>query len=140
MEDFVAVALVFVALPALAAGAKPPPGSVMVAPNGQVAIAAAPCAELAAGAAYVPGIDSQGNDVVPADLPSTPGAANPADITLKLDARLAAQFGANVGGGSGARMMLGTITVRDGRAYLNGKPLDANANEAMIAACRAAQK
>ena len=126
-----AALLVLAAVPGLAAAADRPPDN---------ATLTAPCAVLAAGADYVPGIDAQGNAVAPADLPASPTAANSADITIKLDARLAASYGVGVAGTPAGKVRLGTITLRDGRAYLNGKPLDARTNEAVIAACRAARK
>jgi hypothetical protein len=127
----IAVVLVLVALPGLAAAADRPPDN---------ATLTAPCAALAAGADYVPGIDAQGNAVVPADLPAAPSAVKSADITIKLDARLAASYGVSAAGTPAGKVRLGTITLRDGRAYLNGKPLDAGTSDAVIAACRAAKK
>ncbi|HUZ75101.1 MAG TPA: hypothetical protein VMU87_19115 [Stellaceae bacterium] len=145
MNRIALAVLVAAAGPALAA---PPPGAVTIAPGGRVAIAKPPCAALMAGAAYVPGIDSAGNAVAPADLPQAPTTVAPADlphavsaidpgsIAIELDARLAARFGAGVAGARLGKAVLGTITVRDGRAYFNGKPLAADANDAVIAACR----
>jgi hypothetical protein len=122
-----------------AAMGKPSPGAVTIAPGGQVAIAAPPCAALMAGAEYVPGIDSAGRAVAPADLPQAPPPVGAADVSIELDARLAARFGAGVAGARLGKAMLGTITVRDGRVLFNGKPLAADANDAVIAACRRAK-
>ncbi len=47
------------------------------------------------------------------------------------------RFGAGSAGARVGKMVLGTVTVRDGRAYFNGAPLAADANDAVIAACRA---
>lgn len=45
---------------------------------------------------YRPGVDAQGNAVVPADLPSPGRVAPPTDITVRLEIPLSRIFGANV--------------------------------------------
>ena len=127
----------FATLPALAAPqSAQPTGAVTAAPDGGVVIAAPPCAELVAGAAYVPGLDAAGNPVAPADLPDAgkPKIDTPA---IEINARLAGRFGSPATGARLGRAILGFVTVRDGRAYFNGEPLAPDASDAMIAACRA---
>jgi hypothetical protein len=129
---------------ALPVWAATPPGSVTRAPDGQVVVNAPPCQALMGGAAYVPGIDVNGNAVAPADLPSTP-SAEPVSPSIRIDAQLAGKFGAPAtGAGANSAHVgpttLGYVTVKDGHAYLNGKPLDAEADAALIAACRAQAK
>ena len=128
--------LVAAAAPAWAAS---PPGTVTLSPGGKVAITAPPCAALMAGAAYVPGVDGDGNAVAPADLPHTASPLTADDITIELDAKLAQRFGAGVAGVHLGRASLGTITVHDGNVYFNGTPLAADASGAVVAACRGAK-
>jgi len=131
------VLLTLATLPALAAPqSAQPPGAVTAAPGGGIVIAAPPCADLVAGAAYVPGVDGAGNAVTPADLPDTGGLKidTPA---IEINARLANRFASPATGARLGRAVLGYVTVRDGRAYFNGEPLAPDANDAMIAACRA---
>jgi hypothetical protein len=134
-----------------AAIAAPQPGEVLAVPGG-VAISAAPCQALLTGADYVPGVDAKGNEVAPADLQPEPGVApadlprgpatvKPDDIRIELDARLAARFGVPAGGDARlGRAVLGTITVRDGRAYFNGAPLAPDLAASVAAACAAHKK
>ena len=135
-----------------AAIAAPQPGEVLAVPGG-VAISAAPCQALLTGADYVPGVDAKGNAVAPADLQPEPGVASadlprgpaavkPDDIRIELDARLAARFGVPAGGDDArlGRTVLGTITVRDGRAYFNGAPLEPDLTASVASACAAHKK
>ena len=131
------VLFLLITLPALAAPqAAQPPGAVTATSDGAVAIATPPCAELVAGATYVPGIDAAGNAVAPADLPD-PSKVKIATPAIEIDARLAGRFGSPAAGARVGRAILGYVTVRDGRAYFNGEPLAPDANDAVIAACRA---
>jgi len=130
------VLFLLITLPALAAPqAAQPPGAVTATSDGAVAIATPPCAELVA-ATYVPGIDAAGNAVAPADLPD-PSKVKIATPAIEIDARLAGRFGSPAAGARVGRAILGYVTVRDGRAYFNGEPLAPDANDAVIAACRA---
>ena len=132
--------LVLFLLTTLSALAAPqsaqPTGVVTAAPDGGVVIAAPPCAELAAGATYVPGIDAAGRAVAPADLPD-PSKIKIDTPAIEIDAHLAGRFGSPAAGARLGRAILGYVTVRDGRAYFNGEPLAPDASGAMIAACRA---
>lgn len=118
-----------------------PHGAVTVAPDGAVAIAAAPCAALVPGAAYVAGVDAQGNSVAPADLPSVGPPVASDTIGVVIGANHAAQFGIPPSGGAfNGAAIVGYITVRDGSVYFNGAPLAADASAAVAAACRAARQ
>jgi hypothetical protein len=134
-----------------AAIAAAQPGEVLAVPGG-VAISAAPCQALLAGTDYVSGVDAKGNAVAPADLQPEPGVApadlprgeatvKPDDIRIELDARLAARFGVPAAGDARlGRTVLGTITVRDGRAYFNGAPLEPDLTASVASACAAHKK
>jgi hypothetical protein len=128
--------LVFATLPAVAATpTAQPKGSVTAAADGRITLAAPDCAASTAG--YVPGVDVEGRAVVPADLPASDATVKPETAAIELDARLAAQFGVHSSGARVGRTILGYVTVRDRRAYFNGQPLAPEANDAVIAACRA---
>src|SRR5690348_4670308 len=127
----VAAATLALVAPALADTLPvPPPGGVIVSPDGQVVISSTLCGALGApppgvpGAAYVPGVDAEGKPVAPADLPS---AAPPLDLDnfpIEVKAKLAGSFGVPAGGVPyGAKAIIGYVTVHDGHAYFNGKPL-----------------
>ncbi len=104
-------------------------------PDGRLLIARPDCA--AAGAAYVPGVDAQGNAVAPADLPAAAPVVKPEEAPIEIDSRVARQFGAGVPGARVGRQVLGQVTVRDGHAYFNGQPLAPEASAAVTEACRA---
>jgi hypothetical protein len=131
--------LVLAALWAFPARADPAsPGGVTQAPDGKVAISPEVCRELGADADYVPGVDVNGNKVAPADLPSATPPLSLDNFPIEISARFAGQFGVPAAGGAyRAKAILGYVTVQDGRALFNGKPLAADANAAIIAACHA---
>jgi hypothetical protein len=120
----------------------PPPGGIAVAGE-RMAISPAACATLsvlasAPDADYVPGVDARGNPVTPADLPGATGGDPAIPIEIGLDLRR--RFGIT------ARSPLlrvksgvGLITVRDGRALVNGLPLADNERDLLLAACREAR-
>lgn len=93
----------------------------------------AACAALLAGAGYVPGIDAEGKAVAPADLSSSPAVPTAGRLAIQLDPKLVASIGA---GTPAAAMYLRGLSVQNGRAYLDGVPLDATSNAALVAACR----
>ena len=122
---------------ALPARAQSPIG-VAAGPQGQVEISAAVCQALGADADYRPGVDVNGNPVAPADLPGGNAALGLAAAPVEISARFAGRFGVPAAGGAyGAKAILGYVTVRDGRAFFNGAPLEDDANAAIIAACHA---
>lgn len=140
---------VFIVLPLLLASPcaaedlPVPPGAVERLEQGSVVISPAVCAAFAAdaavpGAAYEPGVDVNGRKVAPADLPSrTPLELD--NFPIEIRKNLAGTFGVPPAGGAfGARAILGYVTVRGDQAFFNGKPLSADENAALIAACRKA--
>lgn len=88
--------------------------------------------EPAPGVAYRPGVDVHGKAVAPADLGgSAAGAAQ--EITIQLERDMLRGQGR---GGVEANAGLGTLTIRNGRAYLNGEPLHGWDQEVLLDACR----
>jgi hypothetical protein len=110
----------------------------LVLPSGErVVITEELCAALAADpneAAYAPGIDVEGRPVAPADLPGDPSAAIGAPpVEILVDPR---RFGAPAAGFV-PRGSLGYVTVENGRALLNGRPLADGSAGRLAAVCRA---
>ncbi|HUK59265.1 MAG TPA: hypothetical protein VLV50_08545 [Stellaceae bacterium] len=128
--------LVVVALgvaPALADA--PAPAAVSVGPDGGPAIAGVVCSVLA-GADYVPGVAADGSAVAPADLASEPSPVKAETTTIELSSRLAGRFGVPPADGAyNGRAIVGYVTVKDGQAYFNGKPLANDAKTALQSAC-----
>jgi hypothetical protein len=127
--------VVLVAAPALAETPAPAPAAVSLAPDGGLEVAGAPCAALA-GAAYVPGVAPDGSAVAPADLPQEPSPVKAETTTIELSSGLAGRFGVPQAGGAYAgKAIVGYVTVKDGQAYFNGKPLAPDATAALQSAC-----
>jgi hypothetical protein len=123
----------------LAAGLAAPAGAqtLVVRPEVCAALVAhVPDPGVAPGPAYVPGIDAAGRPVAPADLPAAPGAAAFEEIAVKLTVDLKRRFGIPADDRFIGEAELGYVTVRDGRAFLNGAPLAAEADGALAALCR----
>jgi len=135
---------VVIAAPSFAA--DPPAASpASLSPDGKLAVAGVPCAALGVaagpGANYVPGTDVDGNAVAPADLPHDAGAVRSDTVTIEIDRHLAGQYGIPpTGGAYGGKAIIGYVTVRDGEAYFNGQKLGAQANDALVSACRTEMK
>ncbi|HXS42813.1 MAG TPA: hypothetical protein VN766_21625 [Stellaceae bacterium] len=133
------------ASPSLAADLPLPPGAVERSEQGSVVISPAICAAFAAdaavpGAAYQPGVDINGRKVAPADLPA-PAPLELDNFPIEIRKNLAGLFGVPPAGGTfGAKAILGYVTVRGDAAFFNGKPLSADENAALIAACRKARR
>lgn len=96
------------------------------------------------GAAYVPGKDVNGNDVVSAEGPATAGTASAADLaklanttTIYLGMDVAKRYGlTGPKQALSGDMPFGTITVQDGQPYINGKPIASGDDPAIVAACK----
>lgn len=88
------------------------------------------------GAAYQPGVDVNGRPVVPAEGPGGSGdwLQLGDTITLDLTLDLVERYGPRVP--PGTKLPLGTIEVRDGRAWFNGRPIAGGDREALWEACR----
>jgi hypothetical protein len=92
----------------------------------------------APGVAYAPGVDAAGNAVAPADLPEGDTALNqavasaPIKITVDLRKRFGIPANARLFQG---RSQIGYVTVEDGKAYLDGQPLNTAEQGLLVAAC-----
>jgi hypothetical protein len=127
MRKFVLVLVALAAGPALA---ESPPAS-----TGNASAPANPDC-VAAGATYVPGVAADGSAVAPADLPQSPSPVADKGAPVEIDSHLAGQYGVPAPGGAyGGKAIIGYVTLKDGRAYLNGQPLAADAQAALAAAC-----
>jgi len=124
----------------------PGPGEIMASADGKVFISAATCAEItggpdaAPGADYQPGIDVNGKEVAPADLPSAAPALKLDNFPIEINRKLAGSFNIPASGlPAGAKAILGLVTIRDGRAYFNGEPMGEDQRAALIESCKAAK-
>ena len=110
------IVLVMVALGAAPSFAEPP---VPVSPAADEVVC-----NVLAGADYVPGVAADGSAVAPADLPPDAARANVAGAAVELPRSRAASRG---------KVVVGEVTVKDGKTYLNGAPLVSD--PAIAAAC-----
>lgn len=108
-----------------------------------VVITSADCSTLTThvpmpGVDYVPGVDVQGKSVAPADLPGGAEIKPPTFVHIPITIDLAARFGipatsdlfkAEAYAGS-AR-----VSLKDGRAWFNGKPLGSEEQHALSRLC-----
>ena len=86
--------------------------------------------------AYQSGIDVRGRKVAPAETGEAGGLQLSGDLLIPLEIRLFDRLGLDQPAAE-ARVVIGTIELRAGRAYFNGRPLeDATAAE-LAAKCRA---
>jgi len=132
-RNFAALLLTLAALPAPVAGAQ------------TITVSSQACAAVAhrndaPGVAYQPGVDVKGKAVAPADLPGSGNATltdklagSPVKITVDLQRRFGIPADANLFHG---KAEVGYVTVRDGKAYLDGVPLDSSEEGLLSAACR----
>lgn len=88
------------------------------------------------GAAYQPGVDVHGRPVVPAEGPGGGAEWSPIGETIALDLTidLVERYGKRVP--PGTTLPLGTLEVRDGRAWFNGQPVAGTDRQAIWEACR----
>ncbi len=121
-------------------------------PAGAALITADECAAITAhdpadDAAYRPGVDAEGNAVAPADLNASGRIDYDADdIVISIGNPLVATAGVvgdpaafEAAGGRidtfGAESSVGSITLRDGEVYFNGKRVTDNERRAIAEAC-----
>jgi hypothetical protein len=121
-------------------------GAVMAQAQGAtIIVESQPCAVVAQlqeapGVAYTPGVDVSGNAVAPADLPDS---GNPelsqalAQVPVKITSALLGKYGIPANAKPfGGRAELGYVTVRDGKAYLDGRQLSPSETAVLGDACR----
>jgi len=98
-----------------------------------------PEAQMAPGVAYQGGVDVNGRPVVPADLPASgAGAGMPIGTNILVDPSRRPGGGAGGGTVPGLRQesYIGTVTVDpQGRALMNGRPLDGPQPGSIAALC-----
>lgn len=143
----VLIGLMLFAGPALARNPAPPRGGIATAPGGALVISSQICATLAGreskvpGPDYRPGVDVNGHKVAPADLSSTDSFTGASSLPLEnfaieINRGLARRL--NLPRGLRSKTIVGYVTMRDNRAYFNGRALDADQIAALAEACRAA--
>lgn len=120
-------------------------GDPSIAADGTVTIGD-PCDSLslyrpAPDVAYQPGIDAEGNPVAPADLDGSSGSLIGPDHQYTIDLTLPLGDAVDTPAGSGVRRVknsdlgIGKVTVQDGQAYFDGKPMSREDEHALAAAC-----
>jgi hypothetical protein len=92
------------------------------------------------GAAYTPGVDARGNAVAPADLPAGGNADLAKSLSerpVKITSALLGKYGIPANAQPfGGRAELGYVTVRDGKAYIDGQPLSPPETATLAEACK----
>jgi hypothetical protein len=115
-----------------------------VAQQGPIVVSSSNCAAIAdvndtPGVAYTPGVDVDGNAVAPADLAGGDTALNqalgsaPIKITVDLQKRFGIPANSRLFQGEA---QIGYVTVQDGKAYLDGQPLNVAEQGLLATACR----
>jgi hypothetical protein len=134
--------------PSQAPGLTPPPGGIIVSPDGKVVVSSTLCTTLdpaAAGvpsAAYQPGVDVNGDSVDAADLPSSGPPMKLDNYPIQIGSRLAGKFNipAAPKGAYDAKPIFGVVTMNNGRAYFNGEPMSQDQEQAIEESCRASHR
>jgi len=84
---------------------------------------------------YVPDVDGDGEPVAPADIGRAPSLPDTIQIPLQMDVlrRFHLPRGSRLLQG---KAFLGLVSIKDGKAYLDGMPLDDAETGALAALCR----
>lgn len=91
--------------------------------------------------AYQPGVDVNGQPVVPADLNGGLQLAVPDTIRIPITVDLFNRFGIPANPNSfEAEAVVGEVTYRDGRATFNGQPLQDDAAAELSTLCQKAER
>jgi hypothetical protein len=128
------------ALAGLAALLLVPPDA--AAEGATVVITKADCSQLvkhvpSADVPYQPGVDVNGNPVVPADLNGARQVEPPDDFTIDIEVELFERFGIPVDPDQfEATALIGKVEYRHGRLYFNGQPLQDEAAAALAERCQ----
>ena len=85
---------------------------------------------------YQPGTDVYGRRVAPADLGGPQPIDIPDEISIAIGIDLAEKFGFGAGGRYESEGNVGTVTVKGGKTYWNGKLLGDAEQHAILEACR----
>ena len=86
--------------------------------------------------AYRPGIDVHGRPVASADLNGGPQVKLPDEIVIRLELDVMKGRSRALAGAMEGKTALGTLTLRQGRAYFNDEPLHGWEQEILLDACR----
>lgn len=87
--------------------------------------------------AYKPGVDVDGNEVTPADLPGAAPIKLPEQIDIPITVEIDTRYGIPaVPGLYKPEATIGTVTYRDGRFWFNGQPLQDEAQAELTRACQ----
>ena len=85
---------------------------------------------------YQPGIDVRGHAVPPAETKGDSRLRMSEDIVIPLELRLFDRLGGERAAAE-ARVLIGTVELRAGRAYFNGQPLEEATAAELAAMCSA---
>ena len=86
--------------------------------------------------AYKAGVDVRGKKVKSADADGTVKLDLPEEITIPITFDIAEKYGVGTAGKFAGESTVGKVTVKGGRTYWNGKPLDSEDQAAIAAACQ----
>jgi hypothetical protein len=85
---------------------------------------------------YKPGVDARGRKVAPADVGGGSQIKIPDEITIPIGIDLDEKYGLGADGKYTGEATIGTVKVRGGRVYYDGKPIDEGDQAAIAAACK----
>ena len=88
--------------------------------------------------AYTPGVDARGRKVAPADVGGGSRIKIPDEISISIGIDLDEKYGLGAGRKYTGEATIGTVKVRGGRVYYDGKPIDEGDQAAIAAACKKA--
>ena len=89
--------------------------------------------------AYQPGVDAHGRSVVSADIEDSAALQVMEFLMVSIEVDLAERLGIPPGPSNfDADAEVGMVEVRDGRAYLNGRPLRSESQAALAGLCQQA--
>ena len=91
----------------------------------------------AADVEYKPGTDVSGRKVAPADAPGSASPIKiPDEVNIDIGFNLKEKYGLGSTGAFTGESVIGKATVKGGRVYYDGKPLDNADQQSIAAACR----
>ena len=87
--------------------------------------------------AYKPGVDVYGRKVAPADAPGSASPIKiPDEVNIDIGFNLKDKYGLGATGAFTGESVIGKATVKGGRVYYDGKPLDNSDQQSVADACR----
>lgn len=91
--------------------------------------------QVAAGAAYTPGVDVRGKKVTPADIGGGSSFKLPKEFSFELGVDIAAEYGLDAKTLS-AEMNIGKVTIKGGRAYMNDREMTTQHQADLVDKCQ----